>query len=160
MRLRVAGFRGASGLDGSVTLVDMKAPRTVRGKVTSVDKAKREVRMTDRESGGAVTIHLPASAKIRTIPRFVARSIAVGGTLHPEGAGLGAGGFPEGYKAAKFELASGFEKFPESKLDDIKPGVAVVACGTIKGLSMTATRLVLGAEPLLTGPPSDLHAAN
>ena len=90
LRVHVAGFRSASGLDGSVTIVDMKAPRTVRGKVTSVDKAKREVRMTDRESGGAVTIHLLASAKLRTIPRFVARSIAVGGTLHPEGAGLGA----------------------------------------------------------------------
>ena len=46
-------------------------------------------------------------------------------------------------------------KFPESALSDIKAGAAIVACGTMKGLRMTATRLVLGAEPLLKNTAAD-----
>jgi hypothetical protein len=132
--------------------------RTVAAQVEALQAQTRALRVKDLESGRRLTIELGPDSRLRRMPEAMARMLAArlagGGRPAARGATQGPPGSPAP-GAGPPGLEALLERLPEFKLEDLKPGDAIVVSST-RGADpsrLTAITLLAGVEPLLEAQP-------
>ncbi len=155
--------------------------RNVAATVTTIDAAANSMKVMDLATKKPLLVHLNADSTMRKLPEWAARMIAMraaGGAAGAGGAG-GAGGTGGGQRppGAPAQAAPGgpggpgggrggdmqqmLERWPAIKLEDLKPGDAIIVSST-EGADpgqVTAITLVAGVEPILTAAPAGSQRA-
>jgi len=147
--------------------------RNVAATVIAVDPAANTLKVTDLTTKKPVLVHVTADSTMRKLPEMVARMIALrtsgappagaaaGGPPHaPNGAagappagGQGGGG---GMRPGRPDMQQMLERMPPLKLEDLKPGDAIIVSST-QGADpnqVTAITLIAGVEPILSAAPA------
>ena len=165
--------------------------RNVAATVTTIDLAANTMKVMDLTTKKPLLVHVNADSTMRKLPETVARMIAMraaggaggaGGAGAPGGAGgsggngQGAGGAqrPPGAPGAANGQTGGsggmrngggmqqmLERMPAIKLEDLKPGDAIIVSST-EGADpgqVTAITLIAGVEPILTAAPAGSQRA-
>lgn len=177
-QLRALGDRGADGTHFTPQKVVTGSFRTVAGKVTAVDAATGEIKITELEKKQALTIVIKQDAVLR---KFPAEMGAMGGmgrgpgaapaggqasqggggaqtppATRPQGAGAGgpggpgAGG-PGGARGGGPNINDMLERLPTISVADVKVGDTIIVSSTqgVDPTRLTAISLVSGADTLL-----------
>src|SRR5580658_1213808 len=150
--------------------------QTIAATVNSIDPAPGEVRVTDLQTKKAVTVKTGPASMLRRLDERTATFLAR--RLHPDAAGAGGRGAPEGAPATpgsnggglrgalggpgggpggggNFDLQQVLERSPQLSLPDLKKGDALII-SSAKGAdnsTVTAISLVAGVEPFLSAAP-------
>ena len=169
---------GAKSEDGSRYTAEelvSGAFRNVAAVVKEVNAADQTLKVTDLETKKTLIVKVNGDSTLRKLPEMMARMIAMrtagggaGGGQRPAGAPGGApgrgaygGGAPGGGQGWQGGAGGGsrggdmqamLERLPALKLEDLKPGDAIIISST-EGANpnqVTAITLVAGVEPILT----------
>ena len=150
--------------------------RNVAATVTTIDPAANTLKVMDLTTKKPLLVHVNANSTMRKLPEMVARMIAMrasgatpggagapgagGGSGGPwPGAGAGGGQRPPGapggaggMRAGRGDMQQMLEHMPAIKLDELKPGDAIIISSTAGAdpNQITAITLVAGVEPILT----------
>jgi len=154
--------------------------RNVAATVIAVNPAANTLKVTDLLTKKPVVVHVNADSTLRKLPEMMARFIAMrmagvtagqggaSGAQRPPGAaggppaagGPGGTGGPGG-PPRNGDMQQMIERMPPIKLEDLKPGDAVIVSST-QGADpgqVTAITLVAGVEPILTAAPGGSQRA-
>src|SRR5215471_6430896 len=147
-QIRARGTRSADGLKVDAEEVVFGTFLTKAGSVVSIDLPSRQVTVKELGTGKNFVIKLTADSNIKQMPAMAAgpRGAAPAGGGPPP-----AGAVPPGGRGGPPNLSQIVENLPVGKLDDIKPGSAVVVSST-KGAQadqVTAILLVTNADLLI-----------
>jgi hypothetical protein len=163
--------------------------RNVAATVTSIDPAANTMKVMDLTTKKPLWVHLNADSMMRKLPDWAARMMAMrasggagaggagggggnpgaGGGQRPGGAqagapagGPGGPGGPGGMRAGRGgDMQQMLERMPAIKLEDLKPGDAIIVSST-EGADpghVTAITLVAGVEPILSAAPAGSQRA-
>jgi Cu/Ag efflux protein CusF len=164
--------------------------RNVAATVTSIDAAANTMKVMDLTTKKPLWVHLNADSTMRKLPDWAARMMATrasggssggaaGSAQRPEGAANAPAGAPVGAAAGGQGGAAGpggpggmrggrggdmqqmLEHMPAIKLEDLKPGDAIIVSST-EGAEpghVTAITLVAGVEPILSAAPAGSQRA-
>ncbi len=163
--------------------------RNVAATVTSIDPAANTMKVMDLTTKKPLWVHLNADSMMRKLPDWAARMMAMrasggagaggagggggnpgaGGGQRPGGAqagapagGPGGPGGPGGMRAGRGgDMQQMLERMPAIKLEDLKPGDAIIVSST-EGADpghVTAITLVAGVQPILTAAPAGSQRA-
>lgn len=159
--------------------------RNVAATVTAYDGANNVLKVTDLATKKPLLVHINSDSTVRKLPDMVARMIAMrtngagaaggppggapaGGPPRPPqaspAAGPGGPGGPGGngmHNGRSGDLQQMLEHMPPLKLEDLKPGDAIIVAAT-EGSDpgqVTAITLVAGVEPILSANPAGTQRA-
>ncbi len=160
--------------------------RNVAATVAAVDPATNTLKVTDLSSKKPLLVHINTDSSMKKLPEMVARMIAArtsgaAGGATPAGtpAGTpgaggppaaaqsapgGAGGPPAGgmHGGRSGDLQQMLERVPPIKIEDLKPGDALIITST-EGADpgqITAITLLAGVEPILSAAPGSSQRAS
>jgi Cu/Ag efflux protein CusF len=166
--------------------------RNVAATVTTIDLAANTIKVMDLTTKKPLLVHVNADSTLRKLPETVARMIAMraaagaggaggaGGAQRAPGAqgarsaqtGAPAGGAqgvsaeaggPGGMRGGRGgDMQQMLERLPAIKLEDLKPGDAIIVSST-EGADpgqVTAITLVAGVEPILSAAPGGSQRAS
>lgn len=187
-QVRALGTRSDDGTHYTAEELVSGAFRNVAATVTAVDAATNTLKVTDLSNKKPLVVHLNGDSMMRKLPEMMARMIAMRASgAAPGGAGAGTGGPPAGAPAGAPAPNPGFagpggpgaggpggarggrggdmqqmlERMPAVKIDDLKPGDAIIVSST-EGKdpgNVTAITLVAGVEPILSAAPAGAQRA-
>jgi hypothetical protein len=156
--------------------------RNVAATVAAVDPATNTLKVTDLSSKKPLLVHINTDSSMKKLPEMVARMIAArtsgaAGGATPAGtpgaggppaaaqsAPGGAGGPPAGgmHGGRSGDLQQMLERVPPIKIEDLKPGDALIITST-EGADpgqITAITLLAGVEPILSAAPGSSQRAS
>jgi len=159
-QLRALGDRAEDGLHFTPQKVVTGSFRTVAGKVTAVDAATGEIKITDLEKKQPLTIVIKQDAVLRKFPAAAGemggfgRGPGTGGAQGPQGGQGQAAGRPQGggpRPSGGFNIQDMLERLPTISLADVKTGDTIIVSSTqgVDPARLTAISLVSGADVLL-----------
>ncbi len=158
-QLRALGDRAEDGLHFTPQKVVTGSFRTVAGKVTAVDAATGEIKITDLEKKQPLTIVIKQDAVLRKFPAAgemgsFGRGPGAGGAQGPQGGQGQAAGRPPGggpRPGGGFNIQDMLERLPTISLADVKTGDTIIVSSTqgVDPARLTAISLVSGADTLL-----------
>jgi len=158
-QLRALGDRAEDGLHFTPQKVVTGSFRTVAGKVTAVDAATGEIKITDLEKKQPLTIVIKQDAVLRKFPAAgemggFGRGPGAGGAQGPQGGQGQAAGRPQGggpRPGGGFNIQDMLERLPTISLADVKTGDTIIVSSTqgVDPARLTAISLVSGADTLL-----------
>ena len=159
-QLRALGDRAEDGLHFTPQKVVTGSFRTVAGKVTAVDAATGEIKITDLEKKQPLTIVIKQDAVLRKFPAAAGemggfgRGPGAGGAQGPQGGQGQAAGRPQGggpRPGGGFNIQDMLERLPTISLADVKTGDTIIVSSTqgVDPARLTAISLVSGADTLL-----------
>ncbi|HUO31317.1 MAG TPA: hypothetical protein VMU80_18995 [Bryobacteraceae bacterium] len=170
-QMRALGTKNQDGTRYAADELISGTFRNIAATVSSVNAADNTLKITDLATKKPVIVHVNSESTLRKLPEMVARMIAMragngaggaqgaapgnapGGSQRPQGAAPGgAAGAPGGMRPHNGDLQQMLERMPPLKLEDLKPGDAIIVSstqGTDPG-QVTAIMLVAGVEPILT----------
>jgi len=159
-QLRALGDRAEDGLHFTPQKVVTGSFRTVAGKVTAVDAATGEIKITDLEKKQPLTIVIKQDAVLRKFPAAAGemggfgRGPGAGGAQGPQGGQGQAVGRPQGggpRPGGGFNIQDMLERLPTISLADVKTGDTIIVSSTqgVDPARLTAISLVSGADTLL-----------
>ena len=170
-QMRALGTKNQDGTRYAADELISGTFRNIAATVSSVNAADNTLKITDLATKKPVIVHVNSESTLRKLPEMVARMIAMragngaggaqgaapgnapGGSQRPQGAVPGgAAGAPGGMRPHNGDLQQMLERMPPLKLEDLKPGDAIIVSstqGTDPG-QVTAIMLVAGVEPILT----------
>lgn len=189
-QVRALGARSADGNRYAAEELVSGSFRNVAGMVIAVDPAAHTLKVNDLATKQALLVHVNSDSTLRKLPEMVARMIAMrtaagggapgapngnwqgpGGGQRPQAA---AGGSPGGqarpagpgapggtHGPRNGDLQQMLERMPLMKLEDLKPGEAIIVSST-EGADpgqVTAIMLVAGVEPILSAAPAGSQRA-
>jgi Cu/Ag efflux protein CusF len=187
-QVRALGAKSDDGTHYAAEEMVSGSFRNVAATVTTIDAAANAIKVMDLSTKKPLLVHLNADSTMRKLPDWAARMIAMraaggagapggaGGGQRPAGApGAGApGGGAPGAGAPGGTAPTGapgggrggdmqqmMERWPAIKLEDLKPGDAIIVSST-EGADpgqVTAITLVAGVEALLTAAPAGTSRA-
>jgi len=157
--------------------------RNVAATVTTIDPAAHTMKVMDLATKKPLLVHVNADSTLRKLPEMVAKMIAMrtsgggdgAGAQRAQGAppgapasgpggpgGSGVAGGPGGMRAGRSgDMQQMLERMPAIKLDELKPGDAIIVSST-EGADpgqVTAITLVAGVEPILSAAPAGSQRA-
>jgi len=164
--------------------------RNIAATIIAIDPAAKTLKVTDLLTKKPVVVHVNADSTLRKLPAYIASGIAMraaggapggapgsggaGGGQRPQGgpAGpsgqAGPGGPPSGgppgggsWRGRGGDMQQMIQSLPPIKLEDLKPGDALIVSST-EGADpghVTAITLVAGVEPILTATGGSQRAA-
>jgi len=147
-QLNARGEKNPEGTHVSAEEVVFGTFLTNAGSVVSIDLPSRPVTVKELGTGKNFVIKLTADSNIKQMPAMAA---GPRGTVPAGGGPPPAGAVPPGGRGGPPNLSQIVENLPVGKLDDIKPGSAVVVSST-KGAQadqVTAILLVTNADLLI-----------
>jgi Cu/Ag efflux protein CusF len=166
-QLRALGTKSDDGTHYAAEELVSGSFRNVAATVTSIDPAANTMKVMDLTTKKPLLVHVNADTTMRKLPEAVAGMIAARasgagapGAQHPQGAPGGAppGGMHGGHGG---DMQQMLERLPAIKLDDLKPGAAIIVSST-EGADpgqVTAITLVAGVEPILSAAPAGAQRA-
>ena len=187
-QVRALGAKSDDGTHYAAEEMVSGSFRNVAATVTTIDAAANAIKVMDLSTKKPLLVHLNADSTMRKLPDWAARMIAMraaggaagaggpggaGGGQRPAGApgagapggaapagapGGGAGGNGSGRGG---DMQQMMERWPAIKLEDLKPGDAIIVSST-EGADpgqVTAITLVAGVEPILTAAPAGSQRA-
>jgi len=158
-QVRALGEKSADGTHFAAEELVSGAFRNVAATILTADPAEHTLKVTDLTTKKPLLVHVNADSTLRKLPPTVAQMIALrnsgGGApgaaaAPPPGAQPGAAGAPGASRAR--DLQQMIERLPPLKLDDLKPGDAIIVAST-EGADpgqITAITLLAGVEPILS----------
>jgi hypothetical protein len=173
-QLRALGEKSTDGARYTADELVFGSFRNLAATISSVDPAANTMKVTDLLTKKPLLIHVNANSLMRKLPEGIAHTIAArasgaaggppaappagGATAAPGGQGPGgaAGGPPSGARAGRGNLQQMLEHMPPLKVEDLKPGDAIIVTST-EGSDpgqVTAITLIAGVEPILSAAPS------
>ena len=145
---------------------------SIPGTIDAIDAGSREIRISDLRSKRALTVRTtpatmlrrmpptkPAAGPGRAAPPSRGQPAPGSGRGTPGASGAGSGTRPPAQAASQAAPSLDVERMPAVKLEELKPGTAVIVLCTVgaEPSRVTAIVLVAGVEPLFTqtpeGPP-------
>ena len=145
---------------------------SIPGTINAIDAGSREIRISDLRSKRALTVRTtpatmlrrmpptkPAAGPGRAAPPSRGQPAPGSGRGTPGASGAGSGTRPPAQAASQAAPSLDVERMPAVKLEELKPGTAVIVLCTVgaEPSRVTAIVLVAGVEPLFTqtpeGPP-------
>jgi Cu/Ag efflux protein CusF len=189
-QVRALGAKSEDGTHYAAEELVSGSFRNVAATVTSIDPAANTMKVMDLTTKKPLLVHVNADSTMRKLPETVARMIAMraaggaggaGGAATPGGPGGGGGngqsagaaqhpqgapGAGNGQTGGSGGMRSGgmqqmLDHMPAIKLEDLKPGDAIIVSST-EGADpgqVTAITLVAGVEPILTAAPAGSQRA-
>ncbi|HEX6728525.1 MAG TPA: hypothetical protein VF074_00865 [Pyrinomonadaceae bacterium] len=157
-QLRALGTRTADGNRFNPEEIVFGSFQTLGGTITEVDAARNELKINDPKSQQAITVVISKDSVMRRLtPELLA-------TLAPQTASPATS--PPAAAAAPAQKGTGdlqemFDQLPVVKLEELKPGEAILVSST-KGAEanrITAIAIVTGAGPLLQNNQAGRGAA-
>lgn len=180
-QVRALGERSADGSRYVSEELVSGSFRNIAATVSSVDAATNTLRVTDLATKKPLLVHINADSTMRRLPEMVAHMIALrtsagagsgpprggpdaGGPPHPpEGPGENrAGGPGRAGSGRSHDLQQMIERMPPLKIEELKPGDAIIVAstqGTDPG-QVTAITLLAGVEPILSAAPAGSKGAS
>jgi len=188
-QVRALGEKSADGTRYTAEEVVSGAFRNVAATVVSIDTAGRALKVNDLSNKKQLLVHVNADSTLRKLPEMVARMIAMrtsgaggapgapgqngapgaapgGVPPRPPGApatgGPGGPGGPGGMRGGHpGDMQQMLERMPAIKLEDLKPGDAIIVSSTegADPSQVTAITLVAGVEPILSATPGGSQRA-
>ncbi len=169
-QVRALGTRSADGSSFSAEEMVSGAFRNIAGTVISVDLAGGTIKVTDLDTKKPLLVKINNDSTLRRMQQQVAQMLAVrlnapagapaGGNAPAGGpqrsGGPGGPGGPGGMRGGMPDFQQIIERMPAFKLDELKPGDALIVAAT-RGADagqVTAITLLAGVEPILTTPAS------
>jgi len=180
-QVRALGTRSEDGSHYAAEEVVSGSFRNLAATVIKVDDAADTLTVKDLVTKKPVLVHVNADTTLRKLPEMLARIIAVrmvGGAPGAGGPGGGGGNWSGGQRPAgappggppgaggthgsrNGDFQQLLERMPAMKLEDLKPGEAVIVSST-QGQDpgqVTAIMLVAGVEPILSAAPGGSQRA-
>jgi Cu/Ag efflux protein CusF len=187
-QVRALGAKSDDGTHYAAEEMVSGSFRNVAATVTTIDAAANAIKVMDLTTKKPLLVHLNTDSTMRKLPDWAARMIAMraaggaagaggpggaGGGQRPAGApgagapggaapagapGGGAGGNGSGRGG---DMQQMMERWPAIKLEDLKPGDAIIVSST-EGADpgqVTAITLVAGVEAILTAAPAGSQRA-
>ncbi len=179
-QVRALGAKSADGARYTAEEIVSGAFRNVAATITAVDAAAGTLKVTDLATKKPLVVVVNSDSTLRKLPEMVARMIAMraagaaapGGQRPPgarppgslAGPGAAAGGppgAPPGAPPRGADIQQMIEHMPALKLQDLKPGDAIIVSSTegADPSQVTAITLVAGVEPILTAAPGGSQRA-
>jgi hypothetical protein len=188
-QVRALGEKSADGARFTAEELVAGSFRNVAATITAVDPAANTLKVTDLLTKKPLLVHINSDSSMKKLPEFAARMIAArtsgaaggaspGGAPAPGGSGGppaaaaqsapgGAGGPPGGagggmHGGRSGDLQQMLERVPPLKLEDLKPGDAIIVTST-EGADpgqITAITLLAGVEPILSAAPGSSQRAS
>jgi hypothetical protein len=157
-QLRALGTRSADGNRFTPEEIVSGSFQTVGGAITEVDSAKNEMKINDPKTQQTITVVISKDSVMRRLTPEILSALA------PQTAAPASGSPPA--KAPPAQKGSGdlqemFDQLPVVKLEELKPGDAILVSST-KGAEanrITAIAVVTGVGPLLQNTPAGRGAA-
>jgi Cu/Ag efflux protein CusF len=185
-QVRALGTKSEDGTHYEAEELVSGSFRNVAATVTAIDPAANTMKVMDLATKKPLLVHVNADSTLRKMPEMVAKMIAMrasggagaaqppagapaqgaasaqtgapaSGPGRPGGAG-GAGGMRGGRSG---DVQQMLEKMPAMKLEELKPGDAIIVSST-EGKDpgqVTAITLVAGVEPILSAAPAGSQRA-
>ena len=187
-QVRALGARSEDGTHYAAEELVSGSFRNVAATVTAIDPAAHTLKVTDLGTKKPLLVHVNADSTLRKLPEMMAKMIAMrasggaggsGGAAaqgaqgapaaasgRPAGSGgtgaTGGAGGPGGMRGGRGgDMQQMLERMPALKLEDLKPGDAIIVSsteGTDPG-QVTAITLVAGVEPILSAAPAGSQRA-
>jgi Cu/Ag efflux protein CusF len=184
-QVRALGTKSEDGTHYQAEELVSGSFRNVAATVTAIDPVAHTMKVMDLTTKKPLVVHVNADSTMRKLPEMVARMIAMraaggaggpggpGGAQAPQGApgsapsasGAPAGGpgGPGGARGGRGgDMQQMLERLPAIKLEDLKPGDAIIVSST-EGADpgqVTAITLVAGVEPILSAAPAGSQRAS
>jgi Cu/Ag efflux protein CusF len=185
-QVRALGDKSPDGTHYVAEEVVSGSFRNVAATITTIDPATNTLKVMDLTTKKPLLVHVNADSTMRKLPEYIARMIAMrtagaaaggggaGAGQRPQGApGNGQGapsggqaaagpGGPGGMRAGRGDLQQMIERMQPLKLEDLKPGDAVIVASTegADPSQVTAITLIAGVEPILSAAPSGAQRAS
>jgi len=188
-QVRALGDKSEDGTHYAAEELVSGSFRNVAATVTTIDPAANTIKVMDLATKKPLLVHLNADSTLRKLPEMVAKMIAMrtsggaagaggpgaNGAQRPPGAqgvasaptgapagGPGGPGGPGGMRSGRGgDMQQMLERLPAIKLEDLKPGDAIIVSST-EGADpgqLTAITLVAGVEPILSAAPAGSQRA-
>jgi len=182
-QVRALGTKSDDGMHYEADEMVSGAFRNVAATVTAIDPATNTLKVMDLTTRKPLIVHVNADSTMRKLPEMVARMIALRTSGAAAGAGAGAagggswqgggqrpagqwqggaaGGTGNGARG-RGDVQQMLERMPAIKLEDLKPGDALIISST-QGADpnqVTAITLVAGVEPILSAAPGGRQRAS
>jgi len=186
-QVRALGTRSEDGTHYAAEEMVSGSFRNVAATISSIDPAANTMKVTDLTTKKPLLVHINGDSLLRKLPEMMARMIAMrtsgaaagaggpGGPgtaganwqrpagapgAAPGGGAAGSGGAPGGMRRGG-DMQQMLERLPAMKLEDLKPGDAIIISST-EGADpgqVTAITLVAGVEPILSAAPAGTQRA-
>lgn len=158
--------RGEKSADGALLTADEVVSgsfRNIAATVVSIDAAANTITVTDLDAKKPLKVRLQPDSSLRRMPEMMARFLSMrlnaGDGETPAGPpagmtprpGMGPGGPGMGGPPNPAQM---LERMPAAKLDELKPGDALIIASTAGRSTgeVTAITVLAGVEPILTAP--------
>jgi Cu/Ag efflux protein CusF len=188
-QVRALGTKSEDGTHYDAEELVSGSFRNVAATVTTIDLTAHTIKAMDLTTKKPLLVHVNADSTLRKLPEMMANMIArraAGGAAGAGGAGgswqggqgasgagggqagaaagggQGAPGGPGGMRAGRGDMQQMLERMPAIRLEDLKPGDAVIVSST-EGADpgqVTAITLVAGVEPILSAAPAGSQRAS
>jgi Cu/Ag efflux protein CusF len=189
-QVRALGEKSSDGTRFTAEELVAGSFRNVAATISTVDPATNTLKVTDLTTKKPLLVHINTDSTMKKLPpevaaRMAARtSVATGGGAPPTGAPApggsgrppaaaqgapgGAGGPPGGgapggmHGGRSGDLQQALEHVPPIKIEDLKPGDAIIVTST-EGADpgqVTAITLLAGVEPILSAAPGSSQRAS
>jgi Cu/Ag efflux protein CusF len=173
-QLRARGEKSPDGAQLAADEVVSGTFRNIAATVVAVDAASQTITVNDLDTKKPLKVRLQPESSLRRMPEMMARFLSMrlnagegdapgvppagtarpgmspggagGPGMAPGGPGMGMGGPPN--------PAQMLERMPAAKLDELKPGDALIIASTAgrTAAEVTAITILAGVEPILTAP--------
>jgi hypothetical protein len=182
-QVRALGAKSEDGTHYQAEELVSGSFRNVAATVTMIDLAANSLKVMDLTTKKALVVRVNSDSTLRKLPEMVAKAIAMRAAGGAPGAGAGAGGpgaqagqsaggpptgagqagpgGPGGMRGGRGDMQQMLERMPAIKLEDLKPGDAIIVSSTegADPSQVTAITLVAGVEPILTAAPGGSQRA-
>ena len=187
-QVRALGAKSEDGIRYHAEELVSGSFRNVAATVTTIDLTANTMKVMDLTTKKPLLVHVNADSSLRKLPEGLAKMVAMraaggasgaggaGGNGQgaqgaagapqagaPAGGGQGGPGGPGGMRGGRGgDMQQMLERLPAIKLEDLKPGDAIIVSST-EGADpnqVTAITLVAGVEPILSAAPGGSQRAN
>jgi Cu/Ag efflux protein CusF len=175
-QVRALGEKSADGTRFTAEELVAGTFHNVAATISAVDPATNTLKVTDLMTKKPLLVHINSDTSMKKLPEWAARMIAArtsgaaGGAPAaagvqgaPGGQGQGPGGPAGGMRGGRSgDLQQMLEHLPPLKIEDLKPGDAIIVTSTegVDPGQITAITLLAGVEPILTAAPGSSQRAS
>jgi len=169
-QVRALGVKSEDGTHYAAEELVSGSFRNVAATVISIDPVAHVMKVTDLSTKKPLLVRVNSDSTMRKLPEMVAKMIAAraaggaggpggaGGAQRPQGTPPAAGGAARGAppgQGGHGDMQQMLERMPAMKLEDLKPGDAIIVSSTVGAdpAEVTAITLVAGVEPILSAAP-------
>jgi len=184
-QVRALGEKSSDGARFTAEELVAGTFHNVAATISAVDPATNTLKVTDLTTKKPLLVHINSDSSMKKLPDWAARMIAArtsaaaggapptgasgtgGPPAAPQGAGGGQGQGPGGpaggmHGGRSGDLQQMLDHVPPLKIEDLKPGDAIIVTSTegVDPGQITAITLLAGVEPILTAAPGSSQRAS